>query len=257
MARNVYVGVGSVAKHVKNLFVGVGGVARKIKAGYVGINGVARLFYNGGDWWLPSGISSSNVLAHWNFKESNGSFVNPSESGSSSTYSAGTGWNVNFALNHTINVTPVCAVFRYANLGSGSQQFSSKNEYFAARLGTCNYFYNGAWLSETINYPTFCMSFDTTNHKFSYFRGNSTAPASGVIAFDRTYPQIFINGSSIGCTAGSLNAERINNLPIGMGSYLYPIGGSACNCTMIAVAFYNTKLSSTQEAELYRNMISL
>lgn len=46
MAKEAYVGVNGLARHVKNMYVGVDGVARKVKKAYVGVNGVARLFYD-------------------------------------------------------------------------------------------------------------------------------------------------------------------------------------------------------------------
>lgn len=45
MAKNIYVGVGGKARHVKALYVGVGGKARKVKKVYVGVGGKARLAY--------------------------------------------------------------------------------------------------------------------------------------------------------------------------------------------------------------------
>lgn len=45
MAKNIYVGVGGKARHVKALYVGVGGKARKVKKIYVGVGGKARLAY--------------------------------------------------------------------------------------------------------------------------------------------------------------------------------------------------------------------
>lgn len=45
MAKEIYFGVGNVAKRVRDAYVGIGGVARRIKKGYIGIGGVARLFY--------------------------------------------------------------------------------------------------------------------------------------------------------------------------------------------------------------------
>lgn len=45
MGKNLLVGVGSKARHVKALYVGVGGKARKVKKVYVGVGGKARLVY--------------------------------------------------------------------------------------------------------------------------------------------------------------------------------------------------------------------
>ena len=57
MAKNIYVGVGGKARHVKALYVGVGGKARKVKKVYVGVGGKARLVYQS---YIPvTGISLS------------------------------------------------------------------------------------------------------------------------------------------------------------------------------------------------------
>lgn len=45
MGKNLLVGVGGKARHVKALYVGVGGKARKVKKVYVGVGGNARLVY--------------------------------------------------------------------------------------------------------------------------------------------------------------------------------------------------------------------
>lgn len=45
MGKNLLVGVGGKARHVKPLYVGVGGKARKVKKVYVGVGGKARLVY--------------------------------------------------------------------------------------------------------------------------------------------------------------------------------------------------------------------
>lgn len=45
MGKNLLVGIGGRARHVKALYVGVGGKARKVKKVYVGVGGKARLVY--------------------------------------------------------------------------------------------------------------------------------------------------------------------------------------------------------------------
>ena len=45
MGKNLLVGVGGKARHVKALYVGVGGKARKVKKVYIGVGGKARLVY--------------------------------------------------------------------------------------------------------------------------------------------------------------------------------------------------------------------
>ena len=60
MGKNLLVGVGGRARHVKALYVGVGGKARKVKKVYIGVGGRARLVYQS---YIPvTGISLSNVL---------------------------------------------------------------------------------------------------------------------------------------------------------------------------------------------------
>ena len=55
MGKNLLVGVGGKARHVKALYVGVGGKARKVKKVYVGVGGKARLVYQS---YIPvTGIS--------------------------------------------------------------------------------------------------------------------------------------------------------------------------------------------------------
>lgn len=58
MAKNLLVGVGGKARHIKALYVGVGGKARKVKKVYVGVGGKARLVYQS---YIPvTGISVVN-----------------------------------------------------------------------------------------------------------------------------------------------------------------------------------------------------
>lgn len=48
MAKNIYIGVGNVARKVKQPNIGVDNVARKVKSGFIGVNNVARQFFSGG-----------------------------------------------------------------------------------------------------------------------------------------------------------------------------------------------------------------
>lgn len=60
MGKNLLVGIGGRARHVKALYVGVGGKARKVKKVYVGVGGRARLVYQS---YIPvTGISATYVL---------------------------------------------------------------------------------------------------------------------------------------------------------------------------------------------------
>lgn len=59
MGKNLFVGVGGKARHVKALYVGVGGKARKVKKVYVGVGGKARLVYQS---YIPvTGITYSHL----------------------------------------------------------------------------------------------------------------------------------------------------------------------------------------------------
>lgn len=67
MGKNLLVGVGGKARHVKALYVGVGGKARKVKKAYVSVGGKARLVYQsyvavtGIDLVLPDNITQPTV----------------------------------------------------------------------------------------------------------------------------------------------------------------------------------------------------
>lgn len=58
MGKNLLVGIGGKARHVKALYVGVGGKARKVKKVYIGVGGRARLVWQ--DYVYVTGISLSN-----------------------------------------------------------------------------------------------------------------------------------------------------------------------------------------------------
>ena len=58
MGKNLLVGVGGKARHVKALYVGVGGKARKVKKVYVGVGGKARLVYT--SYVAVTGITVTN-----------------------------------------------------------------------------------------------------------------------------------------------------------------------------------------------------
>ena len=71
MGKNLLVGIGGRARHVKALYVGVGGKARKVKKVYIGVGGKARLVYQS---YIPvtriglSGISDQlppNAPSNW------------------------------------------------------------------------------------------------------------------------------------------------------------------------------------------------
>ena len=62
MGKNLLVGIGGKARHVKALYVGIGGKARKVKKIYVGVGGKARLVYQS---YIPvTGISAKYTLVN-------------------------------------------------------------------------------------------------------------------------------------------------------------------------------------------------
>lgn len=79
MGKNLFVGVGGKARHVKALYVGVGGKARKVKKVYVGVGGKARLVYQS---YVPvTGISlhvSSDGIARVTLSPTNASATSAS-----------------------------------------------------------------------------------------------------------------------------------------------------------------------------------
>lgn len=95
MGKNLLVGVGGKARHVKALYVGVGGKARKVKKVYVGVGGKARLVYQS---YIPvTGISLSGISDQlppnapsnwrkWGFCRINATFTPPNATTQSVTW---------------------------------------------------------------------------------------------------------------------------------------------------------------------------
>lgn len=120
MGKNLLVGVGGKARHVKALYVGVGGKARKVKKVYVGVGGKARLVYQS---YIPvTGISLSyeiikTGLASWqkpykakitvNFTPSNATNKNV-------TWTAPTGRTPGFAIESFTGTS--CVIYTNGDL---------------------------------------------------------------------------------------------------------------------------------------------
>lgn len=274
MPRVPYVGVNDKAKKVKKMYIGVDGKARKILKAYVGVNGIARIFYTA-DWWVPYGLKESNCIAAYQFYHvKNQSTANTDITGHMHTitdsrycsWDSSTGYYITSGsdasgLKTSLSVGEVTtAVFWYSGLPAasdttydGGRWFRAKGnpaDMMAARIGKISYYYNGEWKTEEglMNYPGFYFSYNTNGYLRGY-RGNSHLPSSGVVAFDRTYPQIYVNGTAIGVTYFNITLESINNMPFN--SYLADIGGGTRPDTYIrAAAFFNCKLTSRQHSDL-------
>ena len=274
MPRVPYVGVNNKAKKVKKMYIGVGDTAHKVLKAYVGVNGIARIFYTA-DWWVPYGLSESNCIGAFQFyKAKSQSAANTDITGKGHTiYDYRNGdWNANtgYYVSTKTSTAPsgltagglesyVTAVYWYTGLGNGdhSRWFHTQGGgdcHFAARLGPVNCYNNGEWQTNENykNYPAFGLAYHPSGqNKFTGWRGNSALPSSGVVAVDRTKPQIYVNGNAIGVSTFSINAETINNVPLatGGGSATFG-GGSSLNTYFRAVAFFNCGLSPRQHSDI-------
>ena len=267
MARVTYVGVNDKARKVKSMYIGVNDKARKIVKAYVGVNSVARIFYTA-DWWVPYGLNESNCIAAWQFYHSwdpsadiSGHNNNLLSVGNGNSHSYDNGWYLGGQLYSNLmntGVSPVTAVFWYSALQNASDDSYTGGRWFhvegnnadmAGRIGIINRFVNGAWINDSSmkNRPGFCMTYG--NNSLTGWVGNSDLPVSGVVAFDRTYPNIYINGNSIGVTYFSLVAESINNMSIAT-KVGYATIGAGLDCYIKAAAFFNCRLSSNQHYDI-------
>lgn len=277
MPRVPYVGVNDKAKKVKKMYIGVDGKARKVVKAYVGVNGIARIFYTA-DWWIPYGLKESNCIAAWQFYHAknvnaaknditgNGHNLTPIR-GTASSWTADKGFYIDasdpfYSDLMNSNISPVTGVFWYTDLPLASDATYDGGRWIhtegnsadmAMRMGDISYSWNGAWIVEkgTKNHPCFCLSYSNGTNNDGYlrgYRGNSQLPSSGVVTFDRSYPQIFVNGNSIGVTYFDIGVEVVNNMPIGTKSGYSTLGG--INGYVRAAAFFNCKLTTRQHSDL-------
>ena len=272
MPRVAYVGIKNKAKKVKKMYIGVDDVARKVLKGYVGVNNVAHIFYTA-DWWVPYGLKESNCLGAWQFYHAQSewhSWQDISNHGQS-LYSSSSTWNKDTGTylgslgpNSGSYLSPVTAVFWYTGLGNSTEAGVERGHWFHAefngcdmsgRIGHINRYANGEWVVETgiRNYPGFCMTYDTNaSYCLTGYRGNSTLPSSGVVTFDRSKPQIYLNGNAIGVTYFRYKGESINNMPIATKTGKAFLGGSGGQNKFYlrAAAFFNCGLTARQHSDL-------
>lgn len=276
MPRVPYIGVNDKAKKVKKMYIGVDGKARKILKAYVGVNGIARIFYTA-DWWVPYGLKESNCIAAYQFyhaKNLNSANTDITGHGHNlwdtryCTWDANTGYYITSGVDSSgLKASPgvsgmVTGVFWYTGLPAASDSTydggrwfraeGSSDEMIAGRVGKISHYYNGEWKTdESIkNYPGFAFSYEPNGYLRGY-RGNSQLPSSGVVAFDRGYPQIYVNGNAIGVTYyNNTNVETINNMPVTSTGTATIGGGTRPDTYIRAAAFFNCKLTARQHSDL-------
>lgn len=78
MAKNQYIGVNNVARHVSQPYIGIGNVARKVKSGYIGVGGVARQYYESVVYntWKKYSFTSADFYYMRDFATISGSMNN-------------------------------------------------------------------------------------------------------------------------------------------------------------------------------------
>lgn len=285
MPRVPYVGVNDKAKKVKKMYIGIDDKARKVLKAYVGVNGVAHIFFTA-DWWIPYGLKEENCLAAYQFYHAaNVNAANTDITGHGHnlwdtrycTWNYDSGYYVTsgtdssgLKASNNFGTSVVTAVFWYTGLPMASDSTLDGGRWFschgtsanmmAGRIGDISYSYNGDWhvYKGIKDYPGFCFSYkpyESWNDSMGYlrfYRGNSQLPSSGVVAFDRSYPQIYVNGNSIGVTYyNNGNVETINNMPATSSNGNVTIGGGTRTNTYIrAAGFFNCRLTARQHSDL-------
>ena len=279
MTKSMFVGVSGVARRVKNFYVGVSGVARRVKKAYVGVNGVAREFY-GGDWWMASGLSSTNVIAAYKFihaDSENAALTNCANASTyklvkqnSPTWTASNGFNMsgqskylsNTSLNALTNIKTI--IIRFAGLPTtnnvlyraseikGTTGTGTKNPLLYARFNMqCIYNSKTTYLNS--NYPVAITSW--TNNVLTYYVGSTKLGTTGVLGYSTA--QIYSNGTKQTTQKKTANMDSCLTTETNLSnSYSYSIndfGGGY----VYAAAFYNIDLSAAQHQTIADNMLTL
>ena len=275
MAKGMYVGNSNIARRVKNLYVGNSNVARKVKKASVGVDNVARLFYTS-DWWIPSGISATNVIAAYRFKgASSETEARTDLSGhgytlskaNSPVWTSANGFDMSHAnaylSNSTLNslTTIKTIIIRFAGLPTtngvlypmsqikGTYGTGTKNPMIYARFKLTN----GSSTIST-NYPVVIVSW--SNSKLKYYVANTKLGAEGVIGYSSA--RIYIGGvlkSSTSPTTKTVESVLTTETNLAT-SYSYTLdrfGGGK----IYAAAFYSVDLNANQHKEVANNMLVL
>lgn len=276
MTKKLYVGVNSVARKVKKYYVGVSGVARKVKKAYIGVNGVARQYYSS-DWWTPSGVSLTNVIAAYQFKGASSETVSRNDlsghgktltlsgtgSWSSSGYYLNGGYLYNTSMYNLSDVKSI--VIRYSGLNTTTTFIPLSEMYMPANTSgtkpnlyahaSWSRFYNGAWLSTSYNAPAAIVGW--SNDMLYYYLANSSLPATGTVGYSGG--TFYSNGSSIGGTYKSENAENLSTIEIGNTNQngLVLSSRNGYGYTVIAAAYFSVALTPAQQSEIYNLMAQI
>ena len=268
-----YVGVSGVARQVKNIYVGVSGVARKVKKAYVGVNGVARLVYSS-DWWCPTGVSTSSVLAAYRFKGAASESAaltdlsghgytlakGPNSSGTP-LWSAANGFYVADSgiwwqrLTNTTLVTQdiQSLVVRYANYPSLIVEeplcdAGGKDGYAILRLSGGNG-YGEPWPGTSAIRTE--KPYIVKDNSGNVLQANQKMVLTGTMGMT-IKTAIYINGSAM-----TLTSYAVANYPgKTQYGYLIPIPRAA-NLAIYAAAYFSVSLTAAQHKEVHDAMMQL
>ena len=234
MSKNVYIGVGGVARKVKNIYIGVGGVARKVKKGYIGVGGVARLFYeNSKVEFLGSGSVALTYPRHYLAGTSLSNYALFGGGAQFSNYPIGYVEAINSSLSKT-----TCARFSFNDSGNDSDNYYTVRNLAATSVGNYALFgggynspsyrdvvhvYNASLVKQTNLQLTDVVAYlcATTVGNYAMFAGGynrSTSPTS-LTAFSNSLTKSTINLSVT--RGGSARAGTVGSYAIIHGSHIY------------------------------------
>lgn len=279
MTKSMYVGVSGVARKVKEFYVGVSGVARKVKKAYVGVNGVAREFYSG-DFWIPSGISSSSVIAAYQFKGATSesmaltNLAKPSvyklTKQNSPTWTSANGFSMATANSYLSNTnlnalkTIKTIIVRFAGLPTTSTTLYAVSQIKGRTTGgtdnpllyarfNMRVDYNGStsWINS--NYPVAITNW--SNEVLTYYVGSAKLGTTGVLGYSTA--KIYANGTAQTTTKKTAKVDAVltteTNLSTSYSYSLNRVGGGY----LYAAAFYSVDLTAAQHKEVATAMLAI
>ena len=237
-----------------------------------------------GIWYLPPGVSESDVIAAFQFKgaaSASAARQNLAETGSvydltpsnSPTWDASTGYYLGEGnsylgdadLNALTTIKTI--VIRYSGLSTGHSErlplslikgrttAGTDNPLFWARPNF-RYTYNGNEISLSSSYPCIVTSLDMSTSKLKYKLGDVKAAAAGVLACDASH--IYKDGSAITLTShtvdcdGSITTESNLNT-----QYSYSLASGTDPYYVIAAAFFSKVLSADDHEWIAEKMMDI
>ncbi len=266
-----YVGVGGKARQVKNIYVGVNGKARKVKKAYVGVSGKARLVYSS-DWWCPTGVAASNVLAAYRFKGAasesaattdltgHGYTLSKGGNGGSPSWSAANGFyitNTSIWWQRLTNDTLVTKairsfVIRYANFPSVISEYPLSDA--AGSTGYAVLYLSGGrkdgevWTGTSLVRTEYPFIVKDTGGNVLWAKGTKMA-LTGTMGMT-IQSAIYLNGNAMS-TQSAYAAYSTGKANYG---YLIPMP-QAANLSIYAAAFFDVNLTAAQHKEVHTAMM--